>query len=268
MQLRVTQRSMGCLVTTAREDDTLVISLNQPKALNALTETMGDALQELIPQINADKSIRSVVLTGAGSAFSAGGDLDFLNERVASDASVNTAAMLDFYHRFLCIRQLRVPVIAAINGHAIGAGLCLATACDLRVVARDALLGYTFVGLGLHPGMAATHFVQQAIGPQLAARMLFTGEKIKGEEAVRRGLALSVHDADDVLPEALKIAEKINDQSAIAVQTLVQTLRRQNEVGLERALQREADAQAHCYAHADMKEGLAAIVEKRKPNFD
>lgn len=116
-----------------------------------------------------------MVLTGEGRAFSAGGDLAWLRERASSDPRDNVDTMLAFYDRFLCLRSLPVPIIAAINGPAVGAGLCLTLACDLRVAARSAKLGFTFVHLGLHPGMGCTHFLPKIAGPQTAARLLLSG---------------------------------------------------------------------------------------------
>ncbi len=129
--------------------------------LVGISGELGDAFEQRIEELKSDSSLRAVILTGAGNAFSAGGDLEFLLNRTKSPAPFNVEEMLKFYNRFLCIRSLSIPTIASINGPAIGAGLCLAVACDLRIAAKDAVLSWSFATLGLHPGMAATHFTPQ-----------------------------------------------------------------------------------------------------------
>ena len=136
--------------------------------MNALTEPMGDALTGVVTRLQSDPGVRCAVLTGAGRAFSAGGDLDWLMQRHRDTPENNISVMTKFYKRFLVMRQIPVPVIAAINGPAIGAGLCLAVGgADVRVASSGAKLGVTFTKLGLHPGMAATHFLPQLVGPQV-----------------------------------------------------------------------------------------------------
>ena len=143
-----------------------VITLADQARLNALTEPMGDAFSRLVDSIQANRQgVAAIVLRGEGRAFSAGGDLDFLRARRADSPESNVTMMLAFYRRFLAVRRLPVPVVAAINGPAIGAGLCLALACDVRVAAASAQLGVTFTKLGLHPGMGATHFLPRIVGP-------------------------------------------------------------------------------------------------------
>ncbi len=258
---------MSELVTVERTDEGVaILRLNQEKRLNALTVEMGEAFARVVETLSADESLRAVVLTGAGRAFSAGGDLDFLRDRADSSAEANAREMRGFYARFLSLRKLPVPVIAAVNGHAIGAGMCLAMACDLRVVADDAKLGATFVGLGLHPGMGATVFFPAAARDH-GRYLLLTGKVISGTDAVARGLALSAHPQDTVLDEALAIARDIAAQGPIAVRTCVRSLRLFDEAALERALWREADAQAQCYSSEDLRAGIDAVANKQKPTF-
>uniref|UniRef100_A0A7S2GRD6 Enoyl-CoA hydratase n=1 Tax=Octactis speculum TaxID=3111310 RepID=A0A7S2GRD6_9STRA len=203
-------------------------------------------------------------MTGEGRAFSAGGDLDFLRDRCRDKPERNAAVMRSFYRRFLSIRNsLTVPTISALNGPAIGAGLCVALATDIRVAHPDCKLGLTFVKLGLHPGMGGTHFLPQLVGPMHAARLLLTGDVITGEEAHRMGLVLL---AEDPVGHALELANRIALQDPGAVRMCTRSLRMSQDEGLERALWREADCQAHNYA-TSVEEGLAALVEKRPPNW-
>lgn len=176
--------------------------------------------------------------------------------------------MRDFYAKFLCVRQLPVPTIAAINGHAIGAGFALACACDLRITTPAAKLGVTFVGLGLPPGMGSSHWLPSLLGPQRGAEMLLTGEVIGGDEAVARGLALSA--SESPIDDAAALAGRIAKQAPLAVRAATRAVRLaqdQEGGGLEAALRREADVQASVYGSADLKEGVMALKERRRPEF-
>lgn len=244
-----------------------VLRLNRPEKLNAMTAELGDAFAEAVAVLGRQEAagLGAVVVTGEGKAFSAGGDLQFLRDRHADTPSRNAPIMRAFYQRFLCVRSLPVPVIAAINGPAIGAGLCFALACDVRIAAPKAKMGLTFATLGLHPGMGATHFLPSIVGPQVASELLLTGKLILGEEAAQCGLVART--AEDPLAAAIESASAMASAAPIAVRTTVRTLRLRQDVGLEQALWREADAQAQCYASADYAEGLAAVAEKRPARF-
>jgi enoyl-CoA hydratase/carnithine racemase len=261
------------LVRVARDDadaTVTIVTLNQPDNLNAMTATMGDEIEAVVADLRSrpPSELRAVVLTGAGRAFSAGGDLAFLDARRDDSPTSNAEIMRRFYARFLSIRKLPVPVVACINGPAIGAGLCFAMAADVRVTHDKAKLGFTFVGLGLHPGMGATHTIALAAGAQTASRMLLTGDIVGGQEALALGLVTaSCADAPAALAETLGIARRIAAQSPLAVRATLQTLRQTADFGLDAALQREADAQAQSYASADYAEGLAAIKAKVTPSF-
>jgi len=175
--------------------------------------------------------------------------------------------MLKFYQRFLTIRQLPVPTIAAINGPAIGAGCCIALATDIRIASKTAKLGLNFVRLGIHPGMGATYLLPNVTNPQVAARLLLTGDIISAEEAQRLGLVVEIVEPDKLMVHALGMAKKIATASPVATRLTLKTLRNAQDRLLEEALWREADAQALCYAEQDLHEGLAAAKEKRDPVF-
>eukprot|EP01133_Synstelium_polycarpum_P012359 gene12359-14499_t len=244
-----------------------ILKLNKPNQLNALTFEMGQEFKRCVDQLAADKTLRCLILTGAGKAFSAGGDLNFLMERAHSTPIDNAETMERFYNTYLYIRRIPVPIISAINGHAIGAGFCLALATDLRLASSKARLGLTFVGLGIHPGMGCTHFLPRLIGHQAAARLLLTGDIIQGEEAKRLGAILDVVEPDQLMPQALEMANRIAKQSVVSVVTLTKTLRNIQNTGLDTSLAREADAQAQCYSHQDIVEGVTAIKEQRPAKF-
>jgi enoyl-CoA hydratase/carnithine racemase len=244
------------------------ITFNDPKRLNALTADMGDQFLETLDELKSNiDGVGAVVLTGAGTAFSAGGDLAFLKNRHDDSPHRNSMIMRKFYSRFLALRELPVPVVAAINGHAIGAGCAVALACDVRIAAADAKLGVTFVGLGLHPGMGSTYFLPALVGPQIAARMLLTGEVISGTKAEALGMVAEALPTEEVVPTAHKLAAQMASAAPVAVRTCVRSLRMRADAGLDQALWREADAQCQTYASLDLGEGVDAVASKRRPVF-
>lgn len=258
---------MGTLTRLPNGAKVAQITLEHPPSRNALTALMGEQFRDAINRIRSDQAIRAVVITGAGSAFSAGGDVTFLQNRISDTRDGNIAEMRAFYDRFLCLRTLPIPVIAAINGHAIGAGFCVALACDFRVVSEKARLALNFTRLGIHPGMGATYTLPRLIGHSEASRIILTGQEVSPEAAKHMGIAHEVVPTDQVMPEAMKLAEAVCTASPVAVSETVMTLRGCPEA-LAAALQREAEAQATCYAQGrDLKEALAALKEKRSATF-
>jgi enoyl-CoA hydratase/carnithine racemase len=272
-------------VTVDRPGDgrVAIVTLNDPPRLNALNADMGDEFAEIVRDFQEgpeSKNLGAVVLTGAGRAFSAGGDLGFLKDRGNDTPSRNSVIMRRFYERFLSVRRLPVPVVAAINGPAIGAGLALALACDVRVARHDAKMGITFVQLGLHPGMGSTHFLPRIVGPQQASKLMLTGEIVDGVEAHRIGMVAEVvHENDSVgreddgvastttLEAATKMARRMATAAPLAVRTCVRSIRMAQDDGLDRSLWREADAQAQVWNSRDLHEGVDALVEKRRAEF-
>jgi enoyl-CoA hydratase len=256
------------LVTFTQEDNGIgLITLNNPDSLNAMDEAMAEEFKALIDSIDVETSgLKVLILTGAGRAFSAGGNLQMLKDKSKLSKEENKARMLKFYDAFLCIRSLGVPLIAAVNGHAIGAGLCVACACDLRVAADGAKLGLTFTRLGLHPGMGATYFVPEILGSAQAREFLLTARIVKAEEAIHFGLVNRVVDAAEVVAEARKIAQEITACGPLSVRQLLTSLRG-NDAELQSALEREADCQAENYVSAEFMEGVTAMIEKRKASF-
>jgi enoyl-CoA hydratase/carnithine racemase len=290
----------GSLVTFEVDEATRVgtITLNDAPRLNALTEAMGDELVGLVRHLRKDcDAVGAVVVRGAGKAFSAGGDLDFLRRRHADTGSRNAELMRAFYERFLSIRTLPVPVVSAIHGAAIGAGLCFAVAADYTLAASTAQMGVTFVRLGLHPGMGTTHFLPRLVGPHLAARLALTGEVMSGEEAARLRLvgecvrgpedlwravdaagsdkeqqkqarqALEAAEKELVLARARSLATSMARAAPVAVRACVRSLRMQTDEALDRSLWREADAQCYSYASPDLGAGVEGVASKTTPTF-
>ena len=248
------------------EDGVVTLTLDDLAKKNAMSEALGDALVAAVAGLRQRADVRAVVVTGAGSAFCAGGDLAMLERLRQSSFAQARAHMLAFYARYLSLLDLEVPTIAAVRGPAIGAGLCVACACDLVVVAEDATLAFNFVGLGLHPGMGATVLLARKVGEQRAAELMLTGRRFRGVEAGAFGLAVAVVEDAAVLARAQALAAQIARNSPAAVRELKQSLVIDRDL-LQVALEREASAQARSYASADFAEGLAALREKRAPAF-
>jgi len=250
---------------------------NEFKALvNNLTTALTTPTDAIDPVVGATltdlpegtKDINALVLTGSGRAFSAGGDMKFLNSRLTVPPHSNSATMYNFYTNFLAMRQLPVPIIAAINGPSIGAGACVTLACDYRVTPSANTIAFNFTKLGIHPGMGGSHYLPRLIGPGRAAKVMLGAGRMTGAEAHQAGIIDELLDGDDFLEDAIKVAGTFADNSPVAVRGMTRTLRMQVDVGLEEALRREADEQAICYARQDWLEGLDAVMNKREPVFD
>lgn len=262
-------------VRVERHDAVAQLVFDAPERRNAMTEAMGRALASAVERIAADASVRAVVLSGAGAAFSAGGDLAMLEELARAGRAAPgepqrgraRAFMRRFYGLFLSLRELPQPTIAAIHGAAIGAGLAVALACDLRFAARDARLGLNFTRLGIHPGMGSTWTLPRLVGPAHAADLLLTGRIVDGVEAERMGLVNRALPADEVLPHALETAAAIAACAPGAVRATRRSLRGALAASLEEQLDVEAEEQARCYESADLAEGLEAVRTRRTPRF-
>ncbi len=240
------------------------LTLNDPDNLNAMGEAMADEFSAIVQELRAKpQGLRALILTGAGRAFSAGGDLKMLEAKSKLSAAENQARMLKFYHSFLDLLELKIPLIAAINGHAIGAGLCVACACDIRIASAGAKLGFTFTKLGLHPGMGATYFLPKVVGSAIATELVITGRVIDSEEALRIGLVSKIVEDGKTLAEAEKISREILECGPQAVAQVLDNMR-QGAGTLENSLQREAQCQAVNYASAEFHEGVRSVIEKRK----
>lgn len=262
------------LIQESRDGDVVTLRFNDPAHLNAMTRAMGEAFRDRIGALCQDDSLRALVLTGEGRAFSAGGDLDMLQTQADLGAAAPGTAwrgirdeMSSFYRLFLSIRDVPCPTIAAINGHAIGAGFCVALGCDFRYVATEAKLGLNFTRIGVHPGMAATWNLPRLVGPGLAAELLYTSRMIDGEEAARVGLANRALPREAVLEAARATAGEIAANAPQAVRAVKQALRRTETASIEDQLQFEASAQAQNFETEDAHEGIAAVREKRAPDF-
>ena len=244
-----------------------LLVLDNPDQRNAMSEEMTRSWVAAVDELAGDPTVRAVVVTGEGAAFCSGGDTSWIASE--PDASVDRlrTRMLAFYRAWLSIRRLEVPTIAAINGASIGAGLCLALACDVRYAARGAKMGVPFVKLGMHPGMAGTYLLPDVVGPAAARDLMLTGRIVEGEEALGLGLVSRVIDREGFLDEVLTTAAGIAATAPIASRLTKLALADGGHADVESCLQWEAMAQPVTLATADLQEGIRASREKRAPVF-
>ena len=249
-----------------RDDGVVLLVLDNPDQRNAMSEQMTASWVAAVDDLAGDPSVRAVVVTGVGSAFCSGGDTSWIAGEPDATVDRLRTRMMAFYRAWLSIRRLEVPTIAAVNGPAIGAGLCLALACDIRYAAEGARLGVPFVKLGMHAGMAATYLLPEVVGPAHARDLLLTGRVVDADEALRLGLVSRVMPAatfrDDVLAVAAQVAATAPIPSRLTTVAL-----RHGHADFESALEWEALAQPVTLATQDLQEGIAAAQAKRPPRF-
>jgi enoyl-CoA hydratase/carnithine racemase len=250
-------------------DGVATITLNRPERLNALTFEVYRELTDTFAALRAEESVRAVVLTGAGRAFCSGGDVhDIIGELFGRDME----GLLKFT-RMTCelvqnIRMLPKPVIASLNGTTAGAGACIALASDLRIASEDARIAFLFVRVGLSGAdMGAAFLLPRIVGLSKATELLYTGDFISAEEALKSGLYNRVVPASELAEQATALAQRLANGPSFALAMTKEMLNREMEVSLDTALEWEAQAQATCMQHTDYREAYQAFVEKREPRF-
>lgn len=242
------------------------ITLNRPDQRNAMTPELLDAFSEAIGEALADEGIRCLVITGTGRCFSAGADLRSSLQR--SDlGKPSREASFAMYEPFLQVLDMKVPVIAAMNGHTVGGGFGLTLLADIRVANVDAKYGANFARLGIHSGLGISYVLPRLVGLAHASELLYTGKLIRGSEALAIGLATHAVQADEVLPTAIGLATAIAGSAPAAVQQMKASIRRGLRWEIREAALEEAGLQSASLQSEDAKEGIAAILEKREPEF-
>jgi enoyl-CoA hydratase len=240
-----------------------LIRLNRPQALNALCDLLMGELGRQLLAFDADPAIRTIVLTGNEKAFAAGADIKEMRERIHP-----RALMEDFIGaRWEAVLKVKKPVIAAVAGFALGGGCELAMMCDFIIAADTAKFGQPEINLGVMPGSGGTQRLTRAVGKSKAMEMILTARFMDAAEAERSNLVSRVVPADQLIPEALKVAEKIAALSPVAVAMAKRAVNRAFETTLVEGVRYERDVFLSLFGTPDQKEGMAAFVEKRKPNF-
>lgn len=238
-----------------------VITIDREKALNALnSEVLGD-LEAVIDGIDLEV-IRAVVITGAGAkSFVAGADIGEMSALTKAEGEAFGKKGNDVFRK---IEVLPIPVIAAVNGFALGGGCELSMSCDIRLAADNALFGQPETGLGITPGFGGTQRLARLIPVGKAKEMVYAGTNIKAEEAKALGLVNAVYPQEELMPAALKLAGKIAKNAPIAVRNCKKAINDGLEVGMDEAIVIEEKLFGDCFESADQKEGMAAFLEKRK----
>lgn len=242
-----------------------LITLNRPKALNVLGRNILTELKLLLSHIQSNKSIRSVMITGSGKAFAAGADIKQMST-MNPDQAKEFAQMGQELFSFM--ESMPQPIIACINGFALGGGCELACACDLRTAAKNIKIGEPEVNLGIVPGFGGTLRLPRLIGLSQAKRMILLGEALTAEEAERIGLIHKVFDSQHLLSETLKIAANLASKPAFSLAQAKKLLRKTLDLSINEAEGKEAAAFMECFQTKDQKEGMQAFLEKRAPQFE
>ncbi|MBV8867805.1 MAG: enoyl-CoA hydratase, partial [Acetobacteraceae bacterium] len=240
-----------------------LIRLNRPQALNALCDQLMTELGQQLLAFDADPAIGAIVLTGSEKAFAAGADIKEMRERT------HPAAMLDDFigRRWETVLQAKKPVIAAVAGFALGGGCELAMMCDMILAADTAKFGQPEINLGVIPGAGGTQRLTRAVGKSKAMEMVLTARFMDAAEAERANLVSRVVPADQLVSEAIKVAERIAALSPVAVALAKQAVNRAFETTLVEGVRHERALFLSLFGTPDQREGMAAFVEKRKPSF-
>ena len=241
-----------------------VIKINNPEALNALNTAILKELDAAFTEVAEDNGILAVVLTGEGRAFVEAQDISEMKSKNAIEGEIFGKLGASVFRK---IELLPKPVIAAVNGFALGGGCELAMSCDIRLASAKAKFGQPEVGLGITPGFSGTQRMPRLIGMGKAKELIYTADIIDAAEAYRIGLVNHVYEPEALMEEAMKMAEKIASKAPIAVKNSKEAINRGIQTDMDSAVAIEAYLFGLCFASEDQKEGMTAFFEKRKANF-
>lgn len=247
-----------------REGEIAYITINRPKAMNALNTQVIAELGEAVSILEEDKSIRVAIITGEGRAFVAGADIAQMANFTVADGKSLAKAGSEVFRR---IEFLDTVTIAAINGFALGGGCELALSCDMRIAAEKALFGQPEVGIGITPGFSGTQRLPRVVGQAKAKEMILTGDPISAAEAERIGLVNKVVPGEELMAEAEKLAARVLKNAPIAVRASNEAIQRGCEKDIETGIIIESNLFGICFGTEDQKEGMGAFLEKRKAEF-
>lgn len=257
---------MTSLVHYSIQDEQIgIMTLNRPEQANSLSSTMLEEINQIIQEIKHDESIRCLLITGAGSkVFCAGADLK--ERRLMTEAEAK-GAVRSIQQTFIEIESIPVPVIAVMNGHALGGGLELALACDLRIARAGARLGLPETGLAIIPGAGGTQRLPRIIGLGKAKELIFTGASLQAEEAIQIGLIEHISVADSLMNDAISLAKQIIKNGPLALKEAKQAIQSSLDHDLHTGLTKEYEAYIRLIDTEDRTEGLQAFQEKRMPQY-
>jgi enoyl-CoA hydratase/carnithine racemase len=256
---------------TERTDGIVTLTLNRPEALNAISSDMAEALVAALEAAHHDRSVRVVIITGAGRAFCSGGDVKAMGAR-AEELAASVPAQLDRLDTHtrripVLLRRIDVPVIAMVNGVAAGWGCDLALACDLRIASDRARFTEAFIKRGLLPDGGATYTLPRLIGPDRALELMWTGDMLDAAEALRLGMVTRVVPHDELEQRTRELAARIAQMAPLAVRTIKRAVYRQMDLDFAQAMEHTALYLGILRQSEDHAEGVRAFVEKREPRF-
>jgi 2-(1,2-epoxy-1,2-dihydrophenyl)acetyl-CoA isomerase len=258
----------GPIILEGKREGIATLVMNRPDRLNALNNELASALSDALRRIAGDDTVRVVVITGAGRAFCAGGDLSALGKGRQTGATHELEPLLRAgMQMVLRMRTMSQPVIAAVNGPAAGAGMNIALAADIRIAAEEATFGQNFAKVGLFPDYGGTYFLPQLVGPAKAAELFYTGDMIDAKTALAVGLVNQVVPAAQLEAAVKSVAQKIAQGASMPLRALKKALFASEETELAQALDNEVREQIRCYLSDDCHEGIRAFFEKRPPKF-
>ncbi len=250
-------------IKTINENQIFTIKISSPSTLNALNSKILSELNDAVDSISED--VRVLIITGDGEkSFVAGADISEMSNLTEEEGYYFGKFGASVFKK---IEDLAIPVIAAINGFALGGGCELAIACDIRVASDNALFGQPEVKLGIIPGFSGTVRLAKLVGQGIAKELIYTGRNIKADEALRIGLVNSVTTKEDLMPTCIKMAQTIVGNSPIAVALSKESINRNADLNMEDAIELENSLFGKCFATEDQKEGMSAFLEKRKAEF-
>lgn len=251
-------------IITEINDHVAILKINRPKALNALNDEVLKELGEAFAEAEANEDVYVIIITGEGKAFVAGADIAQMKDFGAVEGKAFGAFGNGV---FMAIENSVKPVIAAVNGFALGGGNELALACDMRIASSKAKFGQPEVGLGITPGFGGTQRLPRVVGSAKAMELILTGKTIKAEEALEIGLVNKVVEPEALMDEAMALAQAICQNAQIAVRQSKACINRGLQTDMATGTAFEAEAFGLCFATEDQKEGMSAFVEKREKNF-
>lgn len=240
------------------------VTINRPEALNALNYEVIGELMDCFRNIDADQSIGCVILTGSGRSFVAGADIGTMRDLAVLDGRDFTMfgqQLMDY------VENIRQPVIAAVNGFALGGGCELAMSCDIRIASEKAKFGQPEVNLGIIPGFGGTQRLPRLVGKGMAKYLIMTGEHIPAQEALRIGLVQKVVSPDELMGEAERVAKLILSKAPVAIRMSKCAVNVAEDTDMRSGIAYEAEAYTTCFQTADRTEGMSAFLEKRDPAF-
>jgi 2-(1,2-epoxy-1,2-dihydrophenyl)acetyl-CoA isomerase len=257
---------MGSHVIFEKKGKVAIITLNMPNKMNSFEKPLRDDFKAALEKFRDDKESSVAIITGEGKAFCAGGSLEELKEGNLN-ALKGVSYMKIHNELILLLNRIGKPIIAAVNGVAVGAGFSLALACDIILASTNARFGQVFANVGLVPDMGSTYFLPRAVGMHRAKELIFTAKLIKAEEAQNLGIVNYVVGAEELMALSLELATKIADGPGFAFALGKEILSKSLESNLEDMLDKEGNAQCLCFESQDHKEGVNAFYEKRAPKF-